>query len=90
MNDQRQLPIGDRDEVVEPRRGELPSAFLEREAAEIRPARVVHVAAPPPVVCPTSPTCRERGWAEQHGPSPEARLDAIFRRRDRQPGEDDA
>jgi hypothetical protein len=74
VSDQRQLPIGDRDEVEVPRRGELPSAFVER----IAPLAPVE---PTPDAC----GCRARGWQCRHEPSSEERLAAIFRR---QPGED--
>lgn len=80
MSDQRALPVGDRDETIEPRRGELPSKFIERAAAEM---------APPPTKPAATCGCRARGWQCRHEPSFEERLALIFRG-GRQPGEDDA
>jgi hypothetical protein len=76
---QRDLPIGDRDEPSEePRAGELPSAFVERLAGQD------YTPAAPAPAC----VCKARGWVCQHEPSPEERLDAIFRKAQREAGEE--
>lgn len=75
MNGQRDLPIGDQDEAGEvPRRGEPLSEFVVRIAGQDY--------TPAPAAPARACGCKERGWVEQHGPSGEERIDAIFKRRE--------
>ena len=73
----RSLPVGDRDEVEVPRKGEKPSDFVERVAGQSAPAK-------PETAC----GCKARGWVCQHEPSAEERLEAIFRKTPREAGEE--
>lgn len=84
MSDQRQLPIGDRDDDFEvPRRGELPSDFLERVAGQdYTPAAVAEALA---TCCPRN--CRSRGWKCQSEAPFEERLERITREQRRGRGE---
>ena len=63
----------------------------EREIARDTIARVDAMPAPVPArtgICPLTPTCAERGWAEQHEPPFEERLEKLFAK-PRVVGEDD-